>query len=64
MRAIGIAFVALGLLYVVKPDLFRRWFWTRTSIAQRLLSPEGYITYMRVLGLVVVLIGLILFFKS
>jgi hypothetical protein len=59
---IGIAMIAIGLLYIVKPDLFRRWFWTRTSIAQRMLSPEGYLTYMRILGAVLVLVGIVFCF--
>jgi hypothetical protein len=58
MHILGLALIVAGLLYIVKPDLFRRWFWTKTSIAQRALSPEGYLTYMRVLGAVFALIGL------
>ena len=63
MHAVGIGFICLGILYMVKPDLFRRWFWTRTSVAQRLLSPEGYLTYMRILGGVIALVGLFLFLE-
>ena len=63
MQVVGIALIALGILYVVKPDLFRRWFWTKTSIAQRVLDPESYLTYMRILGVVVALVGLFLLLR-
>jgi hypothetical protein len=64
MQSVGIAFIGLGILYIVKPDLFRRWFWTRTSIAQRILSPEGYLTYMRILGGAIALFGLFLLIRG
>ena len=57
----GIVFFVFGLIYQFKPDLFKRWFWKRTSIAQRLLSPEAYIKYMRGLGWLYILGGLLAF---
>ena len=64
MQLVGVGFIILGLLYIVKPDLFRRWFWTRTSIAQRVFSPEGYLTYMRILGIVIILGGIFLLVRG
>ena len=46
----GLILIVIVLVYLVKPDIFRRWIWTNTSIAQRTLSPENYLTYMRALG--------------
>jgi len=55
--AMGVGLLLLGVLYVVKPNLFQRWIWTRTSIMQRLLGPEGYRRYMKGLGVVFALVG-------
>lgn len=49
MKGYGYFLIAVGAMYEIKPDLFRRWFWRKTSIAQRALSPENYIRYMRLL---------------
>jgi hypothetical protein len=57
MTTIAFPLIAVGVLYILKPDLFRRWFWNRTSIAQRALSPEGYLRYMRGVGVVQILLG-------
>ena len=63
MNFSGIALIVLGVVYLVNPNIFRRWFWKKTSIAQRILSPEHYTIYMRVLGLMFIIIGFILFLK-
>jgi hypothetical protein len=57
---IGVMLVILGIVYQVKPDLFKRWFWKKTSIAQRMLSPEAYIKYMKGLGWFYIIGGLAL----
>jgi hypothetical protein len=59
-RFVGILLIAVGGLYFAKPDLFKRGVWKKTDIAQRLLSPEGYNKYMRLVGLVNVIIGIVL----
>ena len=56
----GIILLVFGLIYLVRPGIFRIGFWKKTDIMQRMLSPENYIKYMRVLGLVFVLLGTIL----
>ena len=56
----GAVLVALGVLYQLKPNLFRRWFWTKTSIMQRLLSPTAYERYIKSLGLLYILLGILL----
>jgi uncharacterized protein YjeT (DUF2065 family) len=57
---LGIILIVFGIIYQVKPDLFKRWFWKRTSIAQRLLSPEAYTKYMKGLGWFYIIGGIIL----
>ena len=58
MNFFGWLVVLIGVVYLIKPDIFRRGIWTKTSIAQRTLSPRGYFRYMRVVGVVCILIGL------
>ena len=60
----GVVFVALGVLYLAKPDIFNRWIWKRTSVTQRKMSPGQYALYMRLLGLVLTAIGAWLIFSS
>ncbi len=55
--------IAAGVLYLVKPDIFRRWIWTETSIAQHTLLPKNYLRYMRGLGVLFILIGLLLLLR-
>jgi hypothetical protein len=40
----------LGVLYVAKPDIYRRWGFTRVSPLERLLSAGDHRSYMRGLG--------------
>jgi hypothetical protein len=54
---VGVALVALGIVYRRNPALFRRGPWLRTSIAIRMLSADGYLRYMRGLGLVLIVLG-------
>jgi hypothetical protein len=56
----GIVLIAIGVIYLVKPTLFRRGIWLKTSIAIRVLSEENYIRYMRILGVVLIVGGLVL----
>jgi hypothetical protein len=44
--------------------LFQRWFWKRTAISQRLLTPEQNRVYMRILGAVLIVVGLFLIAKE
>jgi hypothetical protein len=64
MTFAGLVLTAVGVLYLIKPDIFRRGIWRRTDIAQRNLSPEGYLKYMRGVGVVHVIAGLILLLWS
>jgi hypothetical protein len=41
----GVFLIAVGILYLRKPNLFRRGIWVKTGIAERNLSPEKYIKY-------------------
>ena len=60
MRVWGIVLIVCGILYLIKPDIFRRGFWRRTAISQRLLTPEQNKVYMRILGGVFIVVGIIL----
>ena len=60
MARVGLIFAIFGLAYLIKPDLYRRWFWKKTDVMQRKLSPEDYINYMRKWGIILLLLGLVL----
>ena len=56
---VGLVLIAIGFIYLLKPTLFRRGIWLKTSIAVRTLSEENYIRYMRGLGILLIAGGLI-----
>ena len=56
----GFVLIAVGILYVRKPNLFRRGIWMKTGIAERNLSPEGYIKSMRGVGVFNIVVGIAL----
>ena len=60
----GIALVLLGLAYMWKPTVFRRGVWMKTSIAIRTLSETNYTRYMRALGLICVIVGIVLILRK
>jgi len=62
--AVGLAFVALGAVYIKWPMIFRRGIWLKTSIAVRLLSEDNYRRYMRGFGVLLVVAGIILIIVS
>jgi hypothetical protein len=60
----GLFLIAVGVIYLVKPTIFRRGIWLKTSIAVRTLSEENYIRYMRILGAVIIVAGLALIIRA
>ena len=60
MLRVGIILVGFGILYLIKPDIYRRGLWKQTDILQRKLSPERYKQYMRWLGGIFLLGGAVL----
>lgn len=59
IQFMGVLLVVCGGVYFAKPNIFRRGPWMRTSIAIRKLSPETYVKYMRGLGIVFIVIGVV-----
>ena len=55
---IGLVFIVFGVIYIVKPDLYKVGIWTKTSIAQRLFKPENYLKYMKILGVLFIVLGI------
>ena len=56
----GILLIVVGIVYLKRPEIFRRGVRMKTSIALRTLSEEGYLRYMRRLGVVFLLLGVAL----
>jgi hypothetical protein len=57
-RFIGVGLVLIGILYLIKPNILRRGIWKETSIFQRRLSPDAYVKYMRLQGVICILGGI------
>ncbi len=60
----GILLIIIGVIYLVKPDIFRRGIWKRTAITQQVFSPKQYQIYMRILGGISIIIGAYLVIKK
>jgi uncharacterized protein YjeT (DUF2065 family) len=58
MKPVDYFLVVGGLIYMFKPNIFRRGIWKQTSLMQRNLSPETYVLVMRVMGFLMVVMGL------
>ena len=56
---VGLFLIALGLAYLRWPNIFRRGIWLKTSIAIRTMSPERYTNYIRGLGVLMIVLGVI-----
>ena len=53
--ALGLVLMLFGIAYLRWPTMFRRGIWLKTSVAIRLLSAGHYVTYMRALGVLLIL---------
>jgi hypothetical protein len=65
IKILGIVLVIFGIIYLIKPDLYKNFkgFDNKPPIMKRLLSPERYILYMRTVGGIFIVVGLVLFLK-
>ena len=60
MLLAGVVLIVFGALYLRRPSVYRRGLWLKTSLAIRLLSEANYRRYMRGLGVVLVVTGVVL----
>jgi hypothetical protein len=56
---VGLLLIALGTAYLRWPNMFRRGIWLKTSVAIRTMSPERYTNYIRGLGVLMIVLGVI-----
>ena len=63
-KTYGYILVIGGIIYIAKPDIFKRGFWKKTAITQRIFSPKQYNLYMRILGAIAILIGVYFIFRK
>lgn len=55
----GFIFIAFGILYLMKPDLFRKGIWNKYSIhADK--TPEEYRSYMKKIAIALIIVGLVI----
>lgn len=64
MNPMGFVLIACGLLYIVKPNIFRRGIWTKTSVMQRTMSPGKYTLAMRIMGVLLIVLGIFRLFDG
>jgi len=61
---LGICAIIFGIIYIIKPTIFTRGIWKRTSITQNTMPPKTYNIYMRVLGGLLIVVGFFLIIKN
>jgi len=64
MKTWGGGVIVCRILYLLRPNIFQRWFWKRTAISQRLLTLDQNTVYMRVLGSALIVVGIIMLMTS
>ena len=60
--SVGALLFVVGLVFLIKPDVLSKMVVKRTSLAQMIMSPSGYVSYMRVMGAFYVSLGLFFIF--
>ncbi len=59
---VGALLFVAGITFLIKPDVFSKMVVKRTSLAQMIMSPSSYLTYMRLMGGFYVALGLFFIF--
>ena len=60
----SVLIIVLGIVYLIKPNIFRIGIWKETDIAQRKPTPKQHNVYMRALGVVLIAIGVYVVVKN
>ena len=55
----SILFIVIGAIYLVYPNIFSKWAWSKTSTPDE-ASVKRYKIIMRILGGVLIIIGIVL----
>ena len=58
MPTSSIILIAFGIIYIIKPDIFKRGLWKKTAFTQQIFNPKNYNIYMRILGVLFIIFGL------
>jgi hypothetical protein len=56
----GLILIAFGVLYLIKPNLFRTGIWQKTSVTAKTKTQEEYVNYMKIVAIVLIVAGLAL----
>ena len=54
----GIILIIAGMIYIIKPNIFRIGIWKKTAISQQVFTPKQYAIYMRILGAIFIIMGI------
>jgi uncharacterized membrane protein HdeD (DUF308 family) len=64
---LGFILIIIGVVYLVKPNIFRIGIWRKTSIPQQAMNPKQYNIFMRILGVLAIVVGifyLVIFYRA
>jgi threonine/homoserine/homoserine lactone efflux protein len=56
--------ITFGAIYIAKPDIFYMWMSRRNEQGQRRAMPQQNKAFMRALGLVFIVVGMVLLMRS
>jgi len=62
MSVASVVLIVVGIVSLIKPDIFQRPIWKKTGVSQDLLKPKQDNTYTRIMGLVCIAAGVALYF--
>jgi hypothetical protein len=60
----GIILIVAGIIYIIKPNIYRVGIWKKTSIAQQSFTPKQYNLFMRISGAIGIAVGVFLLFTK
>jgi len=58
LKTYGFIMIAFGIIYIIKPNVFKAGIWKKTAITQQVFSPKQYGRYIRILGVFAIILGL------
>ncbi|MGY3535262.1 uncharacterized protein YjeT (DUF2065 family) [Bradyrhizobium sp. USDA 4452] len=57
-RMLGLVLIVTGVFYLLNPMMFRRGIWLKWDIVMRDWSDDNFIKCMRIMGIILIVVGL------
>jgi uncharacterized protein YjeT (DUF2065 family) len=58
-----VGLILVGILYLLKPDVFRSGLWKRPTASQSMMLPNQNLMFMRLLGSICLIAGIVLLLR-